>query len=444
MQLTQNQQKSVERFQAIVRKKTISDRNGNIDREVFDSFLPMLKEIYPEVFAVVESQLINEYGILIRWKGKNSALAPVVLMAHYDVVSDKDQDWKHPAFEAEIHDGVIWGRGTIDNKCIFTGILEGMEKLIVDGFTPERDIYFAAGNNEEVAGDTMIKIAEWFTENKINPWFVLDEGGAIMTQLPMNIKNPFAMVAVSEKGWATVKITLKGETIAHAAKSTGKIPVPVKMLRAMAKLDATPMKAQFTPPVEGMLKAFAPYADKPLNFVFDKVSVLGPVIKKVMEGIEDAAAMIRTTINLIGIDVPNKGNLPADTAVATYRLRIAPHDTLEAVLDHIKAVVGDEFEVTAENISLPAPISDHTTKSFEYIKSTINKVFPDVGVAPFILNAATDARHFRNVCKEVYRFGGFRIDDELFKSVHNANERLPVDVFLKSIDFYVEFMKNLK
>ena len=130
MQLTQNQQKSVERFQAIVRKKTISDRNGNIDREVFDSFLPMLKEIYPEVFAVVESQLINEYGILIRWKGKNSALAPVVLMAHYDVVSDKDQDWKHPAFAAEIHDGVVWGRGTIDNKCIFTGILEGMEKLI--------------------------------------------------------------------------------------------------------------------------------------------------------------------------------------------------------------------------------------------------------------------------------------------------------------------------
>ena len=444
MELTQNQQKSVERFQAIVRKKTISDKNGNIDREVFDSFLPMLKEIYPEVFAVVESQLINEYGILIRWKGKNSALAPVVLMAHYDVVSDKDQEWKHPAFEAEIHDGVIWGRGTIDNKCIFTGILEGMEKLILEGFTPDRDIYFAAGNNEEVAGDTMIKIAEWFTENNIKPWFVLDEGGAIMTQLPMNIKNPFAMVAVSEKGWATVKVALKGETIAHAAKSTGKVPVPVKMLRAMAKLDNTPMKAQFTPPVEGMLKAFAPYADKPLNLVFDKVSVLKPVIKKVMEGIEDAAAMIRTTINLICIDVPNKGNLPAETAVATYRLRIAPHDTLEEVVAHIQSVVGDEFEVTVENSSLPAPISDHTTKSFEYIKTTIKKVFPDVGVAPFILNAGTDARHFRNVCKEVYRFGGFRIDDELFKSVHNANERLPVDVFLKSIDFYVEFMKNLK
>jgi hypothetical protein len=46
------------------------------------------------------------------------------------------------------------------------------------------------------------------------------------------------------------------------------------MLRAMAKLDSTPMKAQFTPPVEGMLKAFAPYADKPLNLVFDKVSLL--------------------------------------------------------------------------------------------------------------------------------------------------------------------------
>ena len=317
MKLTDTQQKSVERFQAILRKKTIADRNGNIDREEFGSFLPMLKEIYPDVFSVVESQLINEFGIVIRWKGKNSSLPPVVLMAHYDVVSDKDQDWKYPAFEAEIHDDVIWGRGTIDNKCIFTGILEAMEDLILDDFTPERDIYFVAGNNEEVAGDTMIKIAEWFIENNIKPWFVLDEGGAIMTQLPMGIKNPFAMVAVSEKGWATVKVTLKGDTIAHAAKSTGKVPVPVKMLRAMAKLDTTPMKAQFTPAVEGMLKNFAPYADKPLNLVLDKVSILKPAIKKVMEGIEDAAAMIRTTINLIGVEIPNKGNLPADTAVAT-------------------------------------------------------------------------------------------------------------------------------
>lgn len=443
MKLTDAQQKSVERFQAIIRKKTISDRDGNIDREEFDSFLPMLKEIYPEVFAVVESQLINEYGIHIRWKGKNSSLPPVVLMAHYDVVSDKEQDWKYPAFEAEIHDDVVWGRGAIDNKCIFTGVLEAMEDLILDGFTPERDIYFVAGNNEEVAGDTMIKMAEWFKENSIKPWFVLDEGGAIMTQLPMGIKNPFAMVAVSEKGWATVKVTLKGDTIAHAAKSNGKVPVPVKMLRAMAKLDATPMKAQFTPAVEGMLKNFAPYADKPLNIILDKVSILKPAIKKVMEGIEDAAAMIRTTINLIGVEIPNKGNSPADTAVATYRLRIAPHDTLDTVLEHMKNVFGDEFEITAESVSHPAPISDHTTKSFNYIKSVINKVFPDVGVAPFILNAGTDSRHFQSVCKEIYRFGGFRIDDELFSTVHSANERLPVDVYLRSIDFYAEFMKGL-
>ena len=145
-----SQQRSIERFQVIIRKKTISDRNGDIDKEEFDSFLPMLKEIYPDVFAVVECQLINEYGILIRWKGKNSSLPPVVLMAHYDVVSDKDQDWKYPAFEAEIHEGCVWGRGSIDNKCIFTGILEAMEALILDGFTPERDIYLLQATTKKL------------------------------------------------------------------------------------------------------------------------------------------------------------------------------------------------------------------------------------------------------------------------------------------------------
>ena len=132
-----NKELALENFQKIVRVKTVSNKDDEIYKEEFRSFLPLLKELYPETFKVVECQLINEFGILICWKGKNSTRKPVVLMAHHDVVSDEGQGWQHPAFEAEIIDGVIWGRGTIDNKCIFTAILEAMEGLIRDGFTPE-------------------------------------------------------------------------------------------------------------------------------------------------------------------------------------------------------------------------------------------------------------------------------------------------------------------
>lgn len=430
--MTAENQKSLENYQAIIRMKTISDKEGNFDREVFDAFLPALKEMYPAVFGKVEAQLMNEYGIVLHWKGKNSALQPVVLMGHYDVVSDENQQWEHPAFEAEIHDGYVWGRGSIDNKCVFTGILEAMERLAKTDFVPERDIWFVASNCEEVAGETANIIAKWFEDNNIKPWFVLDEGGAIMKELPMGIKTPFAMVGVSEKGWGTVKIT------------TTKPKACEKLVAALGKLEKSPMPAQMTPALEGMLGCFADYVGAPLSFVFKNLAVLRPVVKKAMESTSETAAMIRSTYTITAIDAVHPEGKIAEKATATLKLRIAPHDSFETMLAHIKSVLGDSVEYECDNILNPPPVSDHNTQSFDYIRSVVNKVFPGVGVSPFILDAFTDSRSFKNICKEIYRFGAFSIDNAQFASVHNANEKLGVDVFLKSIDFYEEFIRGIK
>ncbi len=424
-------QKSLENYQAIIRQKTISNKEGNFDREVFDNFFPMIKEMYPAVFNKVDAQLINEYGILLHWKGKNSALQPVVLMGHYDVVSDENQDWEHPAFEAEIHDGFVWGRGTVDNKCVFTGVLEAMERLAKTDFIPERDIYFAASNCEEVAGNTADVMAQWFRENDIKPWFVLDEGGAIMKELPMGIKTPFAMIGLSEKGWGTVKIT------------TTKPKACEKLVKALGKLEKSPMPAQMTPALEGMLGCFADYVGAPLNFVFKNLYVLKPIVKKAMESTEQTAAMIRSTYTVAAIDAIHPEGKIAEKATATLKLRIAPHDSFETMFAHIKSVLGDSVEYECDNILNPPPVSDYKTESFDYISDTIKKVFPGVGVSPFILDAFTDSRSFKHICSEIYRFGAFSIDNAQFASVHNANEKLGVDVFLKSIDFYEELLKQL-
>ena len=443
-----NNQRAVERFQAMLRKRTVSDKDGNFDREVFASYLPMLKEMYPTVFEVVESQLINEFGILLKWKGKDSSLAPVVLMSHYDVVGDEGQDWKHPAFEAEIHDDVIWARGSIDTKGLLAATLEAMEKLVAEGYTPPRDIYYASSNCEEVAGDTMSKIVEWFKENNIKPWFILDEGGAIMEDLPMGIKTPFAMVGVSEKGWATVKLRATANSVAPAAKATknnSKLSAPQKIVKALADLEKNPTRSTITGQLEAMLKRFSPYVGEPLKSILKNISILKPAVKKVLETNADTAAMIRTMITLVDIDAKSEnGKKIATEATATLRLRIAPQDSLDYIVGHIQKVVGEDIEVTTEDISLPPHISDHNTESFKYIESTIKKVYPHVGVAPFVLNAFTDSRFFAPICPEVYRFGAFTLDNERFDSVHNANERMPVKDYLKAIDFYAEFIKNLK
>lgn len=437
---------AVLRFQQLIKVKTVSAKDGNFDKEEFAKFLPLLKELYPDAFSVLEAETVNEFGILLRWKGKTK-VNPMVLMAHYDVVSDEGQEWLHPAFEAEIHDGCVWGRGAIDTKCIIAAILEGINNLAKEGFVPERDIYFASSNCEEVAGDTMPKIVELFEQRGIQPGFVLDEGGAIMSNLPMGIKTPFAMVALSEKGWATLKLTAKAKNASHGAKATSsgdKVSAPVKLVRALAKLDSSPSKATITPALEGMLQSFAPYVSGPLNKVFENVAYLKPVIKKAMESNADTAAMIRSTIIINGYEaIPVAGATP-ETATATVKVRIAPQDTLEEILEHIKKVAGKDIAIEVTDKSDAPKISDYKTEAFDYIKETVKKVFPGVGVSPFILNAGTDSRHFAKICDKIYRFGAFRLDDDLFATVHSANERIPVKDYLKMIEFYSELMKNLK
>ena len=443
-QITVNE--AVSRFQQIIRVRTVSAKDGNFDKEEFAKFLPLLKELYPDAFSVLEAELVNEFGILLKWKGK-TAVSPMVLMAHHDVVSDEGQEWEHPAFEAEIHDDCVWGRGTIDTKCIIGAILEGINDLAKAGFVPERDIWFASSNCEEIGGDTMPKIVEVFEERGIQPGFVLDEGGAIMSSLPMGIKTPFAMIALSEKGWATLKLTAKAKNAAHGAKATSagdKVSAPVKLIRALNKLEDSPSKATITPALEGMLQSFAPYVSGPLNKVFENVAYLKPVIKKAMESNADTAAMIRSAIIINGYEAtPVKGATP-ETATATVKVRIAPQDTLDEILAHIKKVIGKDITVEVTEKSEPPRISDYKTEAFDYIKETVKKVFPDVGVSPFILNAGTDSRHFSKICDKIYRFGAFRLNDDLFATVHSANERMPIKDYLKMVEFYTELMKNLK
>ena len=441
-----NKEQAISRFQEMIRKKTISDKGEDTYKEEFEGYYALLKEMYPAVYSTVENIRDGQRGILIRWKGKNPKLDPVVLMAHHDVVSDEGQNWKHPAFNAEIHDDCIWGRGSIDTKCLIGGIYEAWEALINEGYTPERDIYFASSDCEEVAGKTMPEIVEWFKENKIKPHFILDEGGAIMSNLPMGIKTPFAMVAMSEKGWAKLRLTAKSKTSAHGAKASAseKVSAPVKLIRALNALEKNPVPAVMTDAVEEMLRSFAPYIDGPVSKVLKNIKIFKPVVKKVLESNADTAAMIASAINVTKLEAGNeKGSVP-DTAAAELSLKIAPHDTVDGVIAHIRKVIGNGIEIEELKRSDPPRISEFNTESFALLKSTVKKVFPDVGVSPFILNAGTDARHFSPICSRIYRFGAFRLNDDLFGTVHGADERMPVKDYLKCIEFYYELIKGIK
>lgn len=418
---------SIERFQSILRIKTVSGKEEY--RGEFQRFLPTLRELYPRVFAVLETETVGGFGVLMRWHGKHPEKKPVVFMAHQDVVDCEEDKWTHPPFAAEIHEGAIWARGSVDTKCIISALLESAEALILDGFCPERDIYFAFGADEEIFGGTMPEIVESLRQRGVSPWFVLDEGGAVISQLPMGIGESFAMVAVGEKAYGTMKLRLGNSEKGSA---------PRRISEAVRKMEKSPLPAVLDAPVREMLRRFAPCAKPALRPVLKNIGLFAPAVKKVMDGNSDTRPMIRSSAaHTKSAAYPNE-----NMAEASFKLRLNPWDSFEKLRSHARRLLDGDGEISIEIKSGGAPVSPWDTEAFRYIEKTVGEIF-GARTSPFVLDGGTDARHFAPICREIYRFGAFRMSTAMRQSVHRENEKMPVANYLEGISFYKRFIENL-
>ena len=81
--------------------------------------------------------------------------------------------------------------------------------------------------------------------------------------------------------------------------------------------------------------------------------------------------------------------------------------------------------------------------AFALLESTITEVFPDAVPAPYVMMAATDSRHFTEICERVYRFTPFRMTKAQRESLHSYDERIGVDDFVSGIDWYQLLIERL-
>ena len=115
--------KAVEHLRQLIRCKTVSytERELEDDGE-FRKLYALLPQLYPHVYQTCELVQPSDRSLIYVWKGRSSD-KPCVLMAHYDVVPVRREEWQRDAFTGEIVDGELWGRGTLDTKGTFNGVL---------------------------------------------------------------------------------------------------------------------------------------------------------------------------------------------------------------------------------------------------------------------------------------------------------------------------------
>ena len=79
---------AVERFCELLRIPTVSRENiAERDDEPFSQWIPTLQRLYPHFFKIAELTRVDDFGMLLRWPGADSALDPIVMMAHLEARS---------------------------------------------------------------------------------------------------------------------------------------------------------------------------------------------------------------------------------------------------------------------------------------------------------------------------------------------------------------------
>lgn len=434
--------RAARRLAEAIRIPTISHHDPADDPlPAWDQLHTWLRSTYPNVHTAMARDIVAGRTLIYTWRGADPARPPIVLMAHQDVVPvppGSEGEWQHPPFAGDIVDDIVWGRGALDDKGSLVALMEAAEALLGRDFRPTRNVYFVFGHDEEVHGTGAAAAAAWFAERQIHPEFVLDEGGLAITNNPVTGK-PIAVINVAEKGYATLEITATAPG-GHASMPPATTAVHT-LAQAVDRLAASPLPIVFDGPGADMVGVLASDAGLLLRAVVANTWLSAPLLNRRLAASPTSAAMFRTTLAPTMLAASPQDNVLAPRATATFNVRLHPRDTLDSVLAHATAAVGDlpvelRFVGRADAAS---PVSSTESPAFQLL-AALARASTDAPVAPSISNGATDSRHFAGIAADTYRFLPVLVDNADIATLHGIDERISVANLARAAEFYARLI----
>lgn len=436
-----------EKLTAAIRIPTVTYQDTNhIDMDALVLLHDFLEESYPRVHRSLRREVIAGHSLLYTWPGEDEDLSPLVLTGHLDVVPvppETEEAWAYPPFEGHVAEGYVWGRGALDDKNAVVCLLEAIEGLLAGGYRPRRSVYLAFGHDEERGGYRGARqIAETLRERGVQPAFVLDEGLFITEGLVPGVAAPVALVGTAEKGVVSVELSVAVEG-GHASMPPRETALGL-LSRAVARLEANPLPARMEAVARAMFDYVAPEMELGGRLAFANLWLFGPLVRRRLAASPSTDALLRTTTAPTIMQGGAKENVLPGRARAVLNFRILPGDTVAGVVAHLRRTVDDERIAVRvlEGASEASPVSPSDAPAFGVLQRVIRSVFPGVVVAPSLMIARTDARHYTGLTDHVFRFSPVWMRREDLGRLHGVDERIALGGLAQSVRFYHHLIRT--
>jgi len=432
------------RFSKMIQIKTLSYKKELNNIESFDKLHEVMNSLFPKTFEKLDKIEFEGGSLLLKWKGKNKE-RPMVLMAHQDVVPASKEGWNDEPFSGKITDSEVYGRGTLDTKSTLFSFFQAVEELIEEGFIPEQDIYLSSSTDEEISGFGAKMAVDYLKKNKIKPYIVLDEGGAIVTRALPTVKKPMALIGVLEKGYVDVKFTAISRG-GHSSTPPKNSPI-ARLSKFITEVENHfPLKTKMIDEVRDLFILASPYMGFGYRFLFGNMWLFKPLITWLLPKINSyGRALLSTTIAFTMSKGSDASNVIPSEAYVICNMRTHPIQNIEESVG-VLAEIAKKYDISYEILENreASPISKTDNLAFKYVKEEIKKAYPDVSITPYIMLGGTDSRFYSEITESVYRFSPVRMDQSELNKIHGKNESIKKTALAEAVYFYKEFIKNHK
>lgn len=392
----------------------------------------------------------RKMNLVVRYRAAGTTTEkPALFLCHMDVVEALKSDWHTDPFQFVEKDGYWYGRGTQDMKDSDAALVATFLRLHREGYKPKRDLILALTADEEGG---RFNGASWLvTQHRdlVDAAFVInpDAGGVELDHGRATV----ADVEATEKVYADYQVT--------ATNRGGHSSLPRTDNAIYELTDALEKLAHYSFPFE-MNEVTRTYFG---NLAKQETGQEAADMRAILATPPDMAAAarlsadpgfnsnFRTTCVATRLAAGHANNALPQTAQANVNCRIFPGHSPEEIRQQLIALFADP-KLTVKYVSDGGVVADVAPERkaivppppmpqvFEPLTRITHAIWPGVPVTPEMEDGASDSIYFAQAGYPCYGYSAIALERDDVRA-HGQDERLPIDSYWKSLDFFYAFAK---